>query len=69
MDSGCLTISPPIYMAGMKIGCWTRGERMAVVALLAPTVEGAGDQVSVLSVIITLLKGLLCYVQKRVPTF
>jgi hypothetical protein len=48
MDDDSLTISPPIYMVGMKIGCWRCGERMPVVAFLAPSVEGADDQVVVL---------------------
>jgi hypothetical protein len=69
MDDDFLKISPPIYMVGMKIGCWRCGERMPVVALLAPTVEGADDQVCVLSDVVALPKDLLGNVQKRVPTY
>jgi hypothetical protein len=69
MEDDSLTIWPPIYMVGMKIGCWKCGERMPVVALLAPTVEGAEDQVCVLSDIVVLPEDVLGYVQKRVPTF
>ena len=69
MEDDSMTIWPPIYIVGMKIGCWKCGERMPVVALLAPTVEGAEDQVCVLSDIVVLPEGVLGYVQKRVPTF
>ena len=69
MEDDSLTIWPPIYMVGMKIGCWKCGERMPVVALLAPTVEGAEDQVCVLSDIVVLPEDVLGYMQKRVPTF
>jgi len=69
MDDDFLTISPPIYMVGMKIGCWKCGERMPVVALLVPTVEDAVDQVCVLSDVVALPEDVLSYVQKRVPTF
>ena len=69
MDDDSLTISPPIYMVGMKIGCWMCGERMPVVAFLAATVEGADDQVVVLSDVVALPKDVLGYVQKRVPTY
>jgi hypothetical protein len=41
MGDDVLTVSPPIYIVGMKIACWKCGERMPVVALLAPEVEGA----------------------------
>jgi len=69
MDDELLTVSPPIYMVGMKIGCWKCGERMPVVALLAPTVEGAEDEVCVLSDVTAIPEDVLGYVQKRVPTF
>jgi hypothetical protein len=69
MDDDSLTISPPIYMVGMKIGSWSCGERMPVVAFLVPTVEGADDQVVVLSDVVALPKYVLGYVQKRVPTY
>jgi hypothetical protein len=69
MDDDSLTISAPIYMVGIKIGCWRCGERMPVVAFLAPSVEGADDQVCVLSDVVALPKDLLGYVQKRVPTY
>lgn len=68
MDDEFLTVSPPIYMVGMKIGCWKCGERMPVVALLAPTVEGI-DEACVLSDVVALPGDILSYVQKRVPTF
>ena len=42
---------------------------MPVVAFLAPSVEGADDQVCVLSDVVALPKDLLGYVQKRVPTY
>lgn len=42
---------------------------MPVGALLAPTVEGADDQVCVLSDVVALPKNVLGYVQKRVPTY
>jgi hypothetical protein len=69
MDDDSLTISPPIYIVGMKIDCWRCGERMPVVAFLAPSVEGADDQVFVLSDVVALPKDVLGYVQKRVPTY
>lgn len=69
MDDDFLTISPPIYMVGMKIGCWKCGEKMPVVALLAPAVEGAEQEVCVLSDIVALPEDVLGYIQKRVPTF
>jgi len=69
MGDDSLTISAPIYLVGMKIGCWKCGETMPVVALLAPEVEGTEHQVCVLSDIVALPKDVLGYVQKRVPTF
>jgi hypothetical protein len=42
---------------------------MPVVAFLAPSVEGADDQVCVLSDVVALPKDLLGYVQKRVSTY
>lgn len=42
---------------------------MPVVALLAPAVEGGGDEVCVLSGITELPDDVLGYVQERVPTF
>jgi hypothetical protein len=69
MDDEILTVSPPIYMAGVKIGCWNCGDRMPVIALLAPVVEGAEHEVCILSEIVSLPKEVLSYVQKRVPTF
>jgi len=68
MDDDFLTVSPPIYMVGMKIACWKCGERMPVVALLAPGVEGEGREVCVLSDVVALPEDVLGYVQKRVPT-
>jgi hypothetical protein len=56
-------------MAGMKIACWKCGERMPVVALLAPVVEGLEHEVCILSGIVTLPDEVRSYVQKRVPTF
>jgi len=69
MDANFVTVLPPFYMVGMKIGCWKCGERMPVVALLAPSVEGADNQVCILSDVVALPKDVLGYVQKRVPTF
>ena len=59
MDVDSLKISPPIYMVGMKIGCWRCGERMLVVAALAAAVEGADDQVVALSDVVVLPKDVL----------
>jgi hypothetical protein len=42
---------------------------MPVVAFLAPLVEGADDQVYILSDVVALPKEVLEYVQKRVPTY
>ena len=69
MNDDFLKIFPPIYMVGMKVECWKCGGRMPVIALLAPTVEGAEHEVCVLSDIITLPENVLGYVQKRVPSF
>lgn len=69
MDDCSLTIAPPIYMVGMKIDCWKCGERMPVIALLAPSVEGTDDQACLLSDVVSLPKVVLEYVQKRVPTY
>lgn len=64
MEDDSLTIWPPIYMFGMKIRCWKCEERMPVVALLAPTVGGAEDQVCVLSDIVVLPEDLLIVFKK-----
>ncbi len=56
-------------MVGMKIDCWKCGERMPVIAILAPTIEGTENEVCVLSDIAALPEDILSYVQKRVPTF
>ena len=69
MDDDLLRISTPLYLIGMKIGCWKCGERMPVVALLATTVKGADHHVCVLTDVIALPKPILEYVQKRVPTY
>lgn len=69
MDDDALTVSPPIYMVGMKIGCWKCGQRMPAIALVAPLVEGADDDVCVLCDIVDLPQEILSYVQQRVPTF
>jgi len=69
MDDDSLTISPPIYMVGMKIGCWRCGETMPMIAFSAPSVEGADDHVVVLSDVVALPKVVLGYLQKRVPTY
>ena len=64
-----LKISPPLYLIGQKIFCWRCDSKMSVIALLAPHIEGTEDQVCVLSDIDELPKGVLLYIQKRVPTF
>ena len=69
MDDSKLKISPPLYLAGMKINCWKCGKRMPVVALVAPNVEDADGEVCVLCDITELPKNVLEYVQGRVPTF
>lgn len=69
MDDDLLTISAPFYMVGMKIECWRCDERMPVVALLAPAVEGMDGQVCILSSVLVLPEDVLAYVQRRVPTF
>ena len=69
MYSSNLTVSPPIYMVGRKIGCWRCGKRMPVIALIAPEVEGTEHEVCLLSEIVELPKDIIAYIQKRVPTF
>ena len=69
MDDDYVTVSPPLYMVGMKIGCWKCSERMTVMALLAPKVEGADNQICILSDVASLPKDVLVYIQRRVPTF
>jgi len=69
MEDDSLKIFPPLYLVGMKIGCWKCGKRMPVVALLAPHIEDVAGEVCILSDIISLPKEVLEYIQKRVPTF
>jgi len=77
MDESSLKISPPLYLVGRKISCWKCGERMPVVALVAPNLDescsekdGTEEQeVCILCDIKSLPSIVLEYLQKRVPTF
>lgn len=69
MDDGNLKVVPPLYLTGMKISCWRCGNRMSVVAIVAPNIEGEGEEVGVLTDIRTLPHEVLNFLQERVPTF
>jgi len=69
MEEDSLKIFPPLYLVGMKIDCWRCGNRMPVVAILAPNVEDTDNQICILSDIVGLPEEILSYIQKRVPTF
>jgi hypothetical protein len=69
MENDSLTIFPPLYLAGMKIGCWKCQKKMPVVAILAPNVEDTDNQVCILSDIVGLPEEVLEYIQVRVPSF
>ena len=58
-------------MAGKKYSCWKCGERMSVIALIAPKTDDpdVGDEVCTLSSITDMPKDLLEYIQARVPNF
>jgi hypothetical protein len=64
-----LRIEPPLYMIGRKTTCWRCQARMPVIALLAPRVADAGNQVCVLGQIEKLPEDILAFVQQKVPTF
>lgn len=68
-DDEKLKISAPLYLIGKKIECWRCDSKMSVVTFLAPNVDGADDEICILSNIRHLPKDLLAYIQKRVPTF
>ncbi len=69
MNEDGLKIHPPLYLVGMKIHCWKCQNRMSVVAILAPNIEGADNEVCILSDIVNLPGEILSYIQARVPTF
>ena len=69
MEDDNLRIFPPLYLVGMKIDCWKCRKKMPVVAILAPHIEDAENQVCVLSGIVGLPEEVRDYIQKRVPTF
>ncbi len=69
MDEDGLKIFPPLYLVGMKINCWKCENRMTVVTILAPNIEGTANEVCMLSNIVGLPNQVLGYIQKRVPTF
>ena len=69
MDESSLKIHPPLYLIGMKIGCWRCGSKMPAVAILAPNVDDTENEVCILTDIQGLPKEILGYIQKRVPTF
>ena len=69
MDADGLKIFPPLYLVGMKINCWKCQNRMTVVAILAPNIEGTDNEVCILSNIVGLPEQILGYIQERVPTF
>ena len=58
-------------MAGKKIPCWKRGERMSVIALIAPKTDDPeiGDEVCILASITDMPKDLLERIQTRVSNF
>lgn len=66
-----MKIFKPLYMAGKKISCWKCGERMSVIALIAPKTDDpdVDDGVCILSSIKDMPKDLLEYIQSRVPNF
>ena len=77
MNESILKVFPPLYLAGMKISCWKCGERMPVVALIAPNIEdmyseedGVDErEIFILSDVLTLPSNVLEYLQRRVPSF
>ncbi len=69
MDDDKIKVYPPLYMVGRKIHCWRCDTKMTVIALLAPKAEDVEDQVCLLSGITEIPKGVLSFIQERVPTF
>ncbi len=64
-----LIVNPPLYMVGVKIHCWRCQAKMPVISLLAPKVDDTEGQVCLLSGIEKLPKGVLSFIQHKVPTF
>lgn len=62
-------VYPPLYMAGIKTFCWRCEERMPVIMILAPKVEGTHDEICSLSGIKYLPKDILTFIKSKVPTF
>ena len=64
-----MKIFPPLYLIGKKGSCWKCGHSMSIVSLLAPNIEEADNQVSILFGISYLPEEIVSYIQKRVPTY
>lgn len=64
-----LTINPPLYLIGKKIHCWKCEKKMPVIALLAPNIDEAEGEISILSDIQELPKSIYFFIKKRVPSF
>lgn len=58
-------------MAGKKISCWKCGEKMSVIALVAPKTDHPefGAEICILSSIKELPKDLLKFIRSRAPDF
>ena len=64
-----LKINPPLYVIGKKVYCWRCRKKMPAIALLAPHVENAYDEVYTISNITWMPDDVRSFIQSKVPTF
>lgn len=73
MEDDRLKILPPLYLVSTEFDCWKCGEKMPVLALLAPNVENTyedtGNEACVLTDIVDLPDEILHFMQERAPNF
>lgn len=64
-----LKIKPPLYMIRKKVYCWRCGQKMPVIALLAPHIEDSYNEVYTISNIKKMPDNVRFFIQGKVPTF
>lgn len=64
-----LKVNPPLFLIGKKTHCWNCNKKMPVIALLAPNIDEAEGEISILSEIRELPKDVYYFIKDRVPSF